>query len=83
MSKHVEAWNKLTIKFSASSLLILMNKYIEMHGQQNIYIYIYMYILFCHTKHHLYFVCTGWRKVEEDCIKESKVGYRRWKIWML
>ena len=29
-SKHVEAWNKLIIKFSAS------NKYIEMHGQQNI-----------------------------------------------
>ena len=35
-SKHVEAWNKLTIKFSASSWLILRNKYIEMHGQQNI-----------------------------------------------
>ena len=34
-SKHVEAWNKL-IKFSASSWLILINKYIEMHGQQNI-----------------------------------------------
>ena len=36
-SKHVEAWNKLIIKFSASSWLILINKYIEMHGQQNIY----------------------------------------------
>ena len=35
-SKHVEAWNKLIIKFSASSWLILRNKYIEMHGQQNI-----------------------------------------------
>ena len=35
-SKHVEAWNKLIIKFSASSCLILRNKYIEMHGQQNI-----------------------------------------------
>ena len=35
-SKHVEAWNKLTIRFSASSWLILINKYIEMHGQQNI-----------------------------------------------
>ena len=35
-SKHVEAWNKLIIKFSASSWLILINKYIEMHGQQNI-----------------------------------------------
>ena len=35
-SKHVEAWNKLIIIFSASSLLILINKYIEMHGQQNI-----------------------------------------------
>ena len=34
-SKHVEAWNKLIIKFSASCL-ILINKYIEMHGQQNI-----------------------------------------------
>ena len=34
--KHVEAWNKLIIKFSASSWLILINKYIEMHGQQNI-----------------------------------------------
>ena len=35
-SKHVEAWNKLIIKFSASSWLILINKYIEMYGQQNI-----------------------------------------------
>ena len=35
-SKHVKAWNKLIIKFSASSWLILINKYIEMHGQQNI-----------------------------------------------
>ena len=35
-SKHVEAWNKLNIKFSASSWLLLINKYIEMHGQQNI-----------------------------------------------
>ena len=35
-SKHVEAWNKLIIKFSSSSWLILINKYIEMHGQQNI-----------------------------------------------
>ena len=35
-SKHVEAWNKLIIKFSAWSWLILRNKYIEMHGQQNI-----------------------------------------------
>ena len=34
--KHVEAWNKVIIKFSASSWLILRNKYIEMHGQQNI-----------------------------------------------
>ena len=35
-SKHVEAWNKIIIKFSASSWLVLRNKYIEMHGQQNI-----------------------------------------------
>ena len=35
-SKHVEASNKLIIKFTASSWLILINKYIEMHGQQNI-----------------------------------------------
>ena len=35
-SKHVEAWNKFIIKFSASSWLILINKYIETHGQQNI-----------------------------------------------
>ena len=35
-SKHVEAWNKLIIKFSASSWLILINKDTEMHGQQNI-----------------------------------------------
>ena len=35
-SKHVEAWNELIIKFSASRWLILINKYIEMHGQQNI-----------------------------------------------
>jgi len=27
---------KLIIKFSASSWLILRNKYIEMHGQQNV-----------------------------------------------
>ena len=38
-SKHVEAWNKLIKKFSASSWLILTNKYIEMHGQQNIKIW--------------------------------------------
>jgi len=35
-SKHVEARNKLIIKFSASSWLILRNKYIEAHSQQNI-----------------------------------------------
>ena len=35
-SKHLEAWNKLIIKFSASSWLILINKYIELHGQQSI-----------------------------------------------
>jgi hypothetical protein len=35
-SKHVEAWNKLIIKFSASSWLVLRNRYIEMHGQRNI-----------------------------------------------
>ena len=35
-SKHVEVWNKLIKKFSASSWLILINKYIDMHGQQNI-----------------------------------------------
>ena len=35
-SKHVEDSNKLIIKCSASSWLILRNKYIEMHGQQNI-----------------------------------------------
>ena len=40
--KHVEAWNKLIIKFSASSWLILINKYIEMHGQQNIKISFFM-----------------------------------------
>ena len=35
-SKHVEAWNKLIIIFSASCWLILRNKYIDMHCQQNI-----------------------------------------------
>ena len=35
-SKHVEAWNKLIKEFSASSWLILINKYIEIHGQENI-----------------------------------------------
>ena len=35
-SKHVEALNKLIKKFSASMWLILINKYIGMHGQQNI-----------------------------------------------
>ena len=34
-SKHVEAWNKLIVKFSASIWLVLRNKYTEMHGQQN------------------------------------------------
>ena len=34
--KHVQAWNKVIIKFCASSWLILINKYIEMHGQQSI-----------------------------------------------
>ena len=43
--KHVQAWNKLIIKFSASSWLILINKYIEMHGQQNIKIYIKLFLL--------------------------------------
>ena len=43
-SKHVEAWNKLNIKFSASSWLILINKYIEMHGQENIKTSLYIYI---------------------------------------
>ena len=35
-SKHVEAWSKLIIKSSASSWFILINKYIEIYGQQNI-----------------------------------------------
>ena len=35
-SKRVEARYKLIIKYSASSWLILRNRYIEMHGQQNI-----------------------------------------------
>ena len=33
-SKHVEAWNKLIIKFIAPCWLLLINKYIEMYGQQ-------------------------------------------------
>ena len=48
-SKHVEAWNKLIIKFSASSCLILINKYIEMYGQQNIKKYIYFLASFLHN----------------------------------
>jgi hypothetical protein len=48
-SKHVEAWNKLIIKFSASSCLILRNKYIEMHGQQNIKISIIYYVQSIHN----------------------------------
>ena len=43
-SKHVEALNKPIITFSASSWLILRNKYIQMHGQQNIKKKIYIYI---------------------------------------
>ena len=37
-SKHVEAWNKLTVKqkFCASSWLITEIKHTEMHGQQNV-----------------------------------------------
>ena len=35
---------KLIIKFSSSSWLILINKYIEMHGQQNIKILICVFI---------------------------------------
>ena len=42
-SKHVEAWNKRIIKFSASSCLIFINKYIEMHGQHNIKKYLDVY----------------------------------------
>ena len=44
-SKHVEAWNKFIIKFSASGCLILINKYIEMHGQQNIKKKVYLHSL--------------------------------------
>jgi len=40
-SKHVEDWNKLIKKFSASNWLLLINKYIEMHDQQNIKKYLY------------------------------------------
>ena len=42
-SKHVEAWNKLIIKFSESSWLILIDIYIEMHGQQYIKILIQIF----------------------------------------
>ena len=45
-SKHVEAWNKLIIKFSASSWLILINKYIEMHSQQNIKISLWLKVCY-------------------------------------
>ena len=44
----------LLIKFSASSWLILRNKYIEMHGQQNIKKTVYSCILvdnYWHTFH--------------------------------
>ena len=58
-SKHVEAWNKLIIKFSASSWLILINKYIEMHGQQNIKISI----------QHVYDTFLILRRTEQDMIK--------------
>ena len=34
--RHVEALSRLVIGFSVSGWLILRNKYIEMHGQQNI-----------------------------------------------
>ena len=44
-SKHVEAWNIIIIKLSASSWLILRNKYIEMHGQQNIKICVYVFCM--------------------------------------
>jgi len=68
-SKHVEASNILIIKVSASSWLILKNKYIEVHGQQNIKIFVdvflpYMYLVSynlhllmhystCPTVHHI------------------------------
>jgi len=35
--KHIKIKPQLIIKFSASSCLILRNKYIEIHGQQYIY----------------------------------------------
>ena len=58
-SKHVEAWNKL-IKFSASSWLILRNKYIEMHGQQNIKIwYKCIYFNTCTAHSLLFFIITN------------------------
>ena len=44
---------RLIIKFSASSWLILRNKYIEMHGQQNIKIFNKCYIsLFLYKSYH-------------------------------
>ena len=58
-SKHVEAWNKLIIKFSASSWLILRNKYTEMHGQQNIKISSCMF-------------CRHWRDMPVLSIKLAK-----------
>ena len=35
-SKYVEASNEVIIKFSAEICLILIDKIIEMHGQENI-----------------------------------------------
>ena len=55
-SKHVEVWNKLIIKFSASSWLILRDKYIEMHGQKNTKIL--LNCLCCRSFYTICVICT-------------------------
>ena len=63
--KHVEAWNKLIMKFSASSWLILINKYIEMHGQQNIKTTLCVFLV----STNLSATCPIQRRIEGDFFK--------------
>ena len=77
-SKYVQAWNKLIIKFSASSWLILINKYIEMHVQQNIkifvlcvlFLWIYVYRIWADT---LY-------PNKTPLYKAENLGFKMWCI---
>jgi hypothetical protein len=88
-SKHVEEWNKLTVKqkFCASSWLITEIKYTEMHGQQNVKISqcYFSFLMWngagiCAKAMRIYFIWNYYPLLEGG-IRPQNILYPRLTIW--